>query len=111
MEMGEVSVETVPKLIGHVEKVEKEDVDKEREQIEGDDPAAEKEVSGGLTADREAAVAGGAEQMTEHTDTDKSAKSTEKAEASGTSGRKLRSTPSIGRMKEERKRARVKEQG
>ena len=105
MEAGEVSAETVPKLIGHVEKVEKEDVDEEREQIEGDNPAAEKEVGGRLMANREAAVAGGAEgeQMMEHTDTDKSAKSMEKAEASGTSRRKLRSTPSIGRMKEERK--------
>ena len=105
MEAGEVSTEMVPKLIGHVEKVEKEDVDKEREQIEGDDPAAEKEVSGGLTADREVTVAGGAEgeQMTEHTDTDKSAKPTEKVEANGSSRRKPRSTPSISRMKEERK--------
>ena len=51
----------VPKLIGHVEKVEKEDVGGEREQIEGDDPATKKEVGGGLTADREVAVAGGAE--------------------------------------------------
>ena len=112
MEAGEVSTETVPKLIGHMEKVEKEDVDEEGEQIEGDDPAVEKEVGGGLTADREATVAGGAqgEQMTEHMDTNKSAKSTKKVEASGTLRIKRRSTPSIGRMKEERKRARVKEQ-
>ena len=39
------------------------------------------------------------------------ANSKEKAEASGTSRRKQRLTPSIGRMKEERKRARAKEQG
>ena len=83
MEAGEVSTEMVPKLIGHVEKVEEEDVDKEGEQIEGDDPAAEKEVGGRLMANKEATVAGGAEgeQPTEHTDTDKSAKSTEKTEA------------------------------
>ena len=75
------------------------------EQTEGDHPAAEKEVGGGLTANREAAVAGeaGREQTTEHTDTDKSAKPTEKAEASDSSRRKPRSTPSISRMKEERK--------
>ena len=79
-------MEMVLKLIGHVEKVEKEDVDEEGEQIEGDDPALEKEVSGRLMADIEATVAGGAEgeQMTEHMDTGKSAKSKEKAEASGT---------------------------
>ena len=50
--MGEVSAETVPKLIGHMEKVEEEDLDKQVEQTEGGHPAAEKEVGGGLTADR-----------------------------------------------------------
>ena len=77
VEVGEVSAETVPKLIGHVERVE-EDLDKQMEQIESGHPAAEKEVGGGLTADRDAVVAGevGGEQMTEHTDTDKSAKPT-----------------------------------
>ena len=105
MEVGEVSTEMVPKLIGHMEKVEKEDLDEEGEQIKGDNPAVGKEVSGGLMANREATVAGGAEseQMTEHMDTDKSAKSTEKAEASGTSRTKQRSTSSIGRIKEEQK--------
>ena len=112
VEAGEVSTETVPKLIGHVEKVEKEDVDKEGEQIEGDDPAVEKEVGGSLMADREATVAGGAEgkQMTEHMDTDKSAKPKDKAETSESSRRKTRSTPSLSRMKEERKQAKIKEQ-
>ena len=103
VEAGEVSTEMVPKLIGHMEKVEKEDVDEEGEQIEGDDPAVEKEVGGGLMANREATVAGGAEgeQTTEHTDTDKSAKPTDKAETSESSRRKTRSMPSISRMKEE----------
>ena len=101
---AEVSTETVPKLIGHVEKVEREDVDEEEEQIEGDNPAVGKEVGGGLMANREATVVGGAEgEQIMGTDTDKSAKSTEKAEESGTSRIKRRSTPSIGRMKEERK--------
>ena len=105
VEAGEVSVETVPKLIGHVEKVEEEDLDEQMEQTEGGHPAAEKEVGGGLTAYREAAVAGeaGGEQMTECMDTDKSAKPMEKAEASDSLRRKPRSTPSISRMKEERK--------
>ena len=48
--------------------------------------------------------------MTERTDTDKSAKPTEKAEASDSSKRKQRSTPSISRMKEEQKRAMIKKQ-
>ena len=105
VEAGEVSTEMVPKLIGHVEKVEKKEVDEEGEQIEGDDPAVEKEVGGGLTADREATVEGRTEgeQTTEHTDTNKSAKPTDKAETSEISKRKTRSTLSISRMKEERK--------
>ena len=88
-----------------MEKVEEEDLDKQMEQIEGGHPAAEKKVGGGLTADREVAVAGeaGGEQKTEGMDTDKSAKPTEKAEASDSSRRKPRSTPLISRMKEERK--------
>ena len=95
VEAGEFSVETVPKLISHMEKVEKEDLDKKMEQTEGGHPAAEKEVGGGLTANKEVAVAGetGGEQMTESTDTDKSAKPTEKVEASDNSRRKPRSTP------------------
>ena len=95
--------ETVPKLIGHMEKVEEEHLDEQMEQTEGGHPAAEKEVGGRLMADREAAVAGeaGGEQMTERTDTDKSAKPTEKAEPSDSLRRKPRSTPSISRMKEE----------
>ena len=82
------------------------------EQTEGGHPAAEKEVGGGLTADREVAVAGeaGGEQTTERMDTDKSAKPMEKAEVSDSSRRKPRSTPSISRMKEEWKRAMIKEQ-
>ena len=112
VEAGEVSAETVPKLIGHMEKVEEDDLDEQMEQTEGGHPAAEKEVSGGLTADRGAAVAGeaGGEQATERTDTDKSAKPTEKAEASDSLKGKPRSTPSISRMKEERKQAKIKEQ-
>ena len=112
VEAGEVSAESVPKLIGHVEKVEEEDLDEQMGQTEGGHPAAEKEVGGGLTADREVAVAGeaGGEQMTERTDTDKSAKPTEKAEASDSSRRKQRSTPLISRMKEERKWAMIKKQ-
>ena len=95
-----------------MEKVEEEDLDEQMEQTEGGHPAAEKEVSGGLMANRAAAVAGeaGGEQATERTDTDKSAKPTDKAEASDSSRRKPRSTPSISRMKEEWKRAKIKEQ-
>ena len=66
VEVGEVSAKTVPKLIGYMEKVEEEDLDEQMEQTEGGHPAVEKEVCGGLMADREVAVAGeaGGEQMT-----------------------------------------------
>ena len=112
VEAGEVSAETVPKLIGHMEKVEEECLEEQMEQTGGGHPAAGEEVGDRLTADKEVAVAGEAEseQMTEGTDTDKSAKPTDKAEASDSSRRKTRSTPLISRMKEERKRAKVKEQ-
>ena len=111
VEAGEVPAETVPKLIGHVEKVE-EGLEEQNEQTGGGHPAAGKEVGGGLMADKEVAVAGEAEgeQTTEGTGTDKLANPTDKAETSDSSRRKIRSTPSISRMKEERKRAKVKEQ-
>ena len=142
MEAGEVSTETIPRLIGHVEKVEKEDMDEEGEQIEGGAPAVEKEVGGGLTADREKEVGGGltadrekevggglmanrekevggglmanrettvaereqGKQTIEQTEMDKLAKPT------NSSRRKARSTLSVSRMKEEWRRARIKEQ-
>ena len=112
VEAGEVSAETVPKLIGHMEKVEEEGLDEQMEQTEGGHAAAEEEVGGRLIANRGAAVAGQAEreQTTECTDTDKSAKPMDKAEASDSLRRKTRSTPLISRMKEERKRAKIKEQ-
>ena len=123
-------METVPKLIGHVEKVEQEEF---KEQPEGDRPVAEKEVSGGLTADREVAAAGetGGEQATSEdtekvdemakpTDKDKVDKPTDKDEmtectdkddkATGSERKKPRSTPSISRMKDEHHRAKIKEQ-
>ena len=43
-------------------------------------------------------------------DKDESVKSTDKTDSSGSSRRKARSTPSINRMKEERKQAKIKEQ-
>ena len=130
VEEGETSTEMVPKLIGHVEKVEQEEFE---EQLEGDRPVAEKEVSVGLTADREAAAAGeiGSEQatgenieqvdeMAKPTDKGEMAKPTDKDEmvepmdkddkVTGSVRRKPRSTPSISRMKEECCRARITEQ-
>ena len=92
-------------LGGNGSKVEEEGLEEQMEQTGRGHPAAGEEVGGGLTADKEVAVAGEAEseQTTEGTDTDKLAKPTDKVEASDSSRRKTRSTPSISRMKEERK--------
>ena len=114
-------METVQKLIGHVEKVEQEEFE---EQLEGDRPVAEKEVSGILTADREVAAAGeiGGEQATgenkeqvdetaKPTDEDKMVEPTDQDDkVTGSARRKPRSTPSISKMKEERHRAKITEQ-
>ena len=111
----------VPKLIGHIEKVEQEEFE---EQPEGDRPVAEKEVSGGLTADREATAAGeiGGEQATgkniekddetaKPMDEDETVEPTDKDnKATGSARMKPRSTPSICRMKEECRRAKITEQ-
>ena len=130
VEKGETSTEMVPKLIGHIEKVEQEEFE---EQPEGDRTVAEKEVSGGLAADREAAAAeekGGEQATGENIEqVDEMAKPTHKGEmakpmdndemveptdkdnkATGSVRRKPRSTPSISRMKDERCRAKIKEQ-
>ena len=49
-EKGESSFETVPKLIGHIEKMEEKE-------IEGDDAVAVEDVSGRQTADKDIVVA------------------------------------------------------
>ena len=121
VEEGETSTETVPKLIGHVEKVEQEEFE---EQPEGDRPVAEKEASGGLMTDREATAAGeiGSEQATgknieqddetaKPMDEDEMVEPTDKDDkVTGSARRKPRSTPSISRMKEECCRAKITEQ-
>ena len=120
VEEGETSTEMVPKLIGHIEKVEQEESE---EQLKGDRPVAEKEVSGSLTADREAAAAGeiGGEQATgEDTEQgDKMVNPTDKEtteptdkddKVTGSVRRKPMSTPSISRMKDECRKAKIKEQ-
>ena len=113
MQRGEASMETFPQIIGHVEKVEEEETPEQPEQPEGEQPAAEKGDGGGLMAGEQPNVAeqtGG--EQTKHMDKGESVKTMDKAqpgEGSG-SGKKQRSTPSISRMKEERKRAKIKEQ-
>ena len=121
VEEGEASTETVPRLVGHIEKVEPEEFE---EQPEDDRPVAENEVSGRLTADWEATAVGekGGEQATgeDIEQVDEVAKPTDKDEmaepmdkddkVTGSAKRKTRSTPSVTRMKDECRRARAKEQ-
>ena len=104
----------MPKLIGHIEKVEEEEIEDEQE---GHKAVAEKEVSGGQTADRRAAAAeeaGGEQTVGKDTEgIDEMARpmdKDEKAEGTGSSSKKPRSTPSITRQKEEWCWAKVKEQ-
>ena len=105
-EEGESSVETVPKLIGHIEKMEEEEIEGEQE---GDTAVAAEEVGGGQTADRgKAAVAEEVsgrqtadrgteriEEMPKQKDKNKKADETEDPK------KKPQSTPSINRLREE----------
>ena len=103
LEMGKSVEETVPKLIGHIEKVEEEEPEEGVEgsgvvQKKGDDGMKQKIMKGTTVGEKE-----GVQQPEE--------------QAAGTEGstkedskKKPRSTPSAARLKEEKRRARIKEQ-
>ena len=103
LETGKSAEETVPKLIGHIEKVEEEEIEEGVEgsgvvQKKGDDGTRRKITKGATVGEEE-----GVQQMEE--------------QAAGTKGstkedskKKPRSTPSAARLKEEKRRARMKEQ-
>ena len=105
-EEGESSVETVPKLIGHIEKMEEEEIEGEQE---GDMAVAVEEVGGRQMADRGKVAAaeegcGGqtanrgtewSEEMSKQKDKNKKADETEDPK------KRPRSTPSINRLREE----------
>ena len=95
--------ETVPKLIGHIEKVEGEEI---KEDVEGTDAVQTKDDDGTRRKLTRSATAGekeGVEQPEEDTEGTKTSTKED-------SKKKPRSTPSAARLKEEKHRARIKEQ-
>ena len=103
LEVGKSAEVTVPKLIGHIEKVEEEEIEEGVEgtgvvQKKGDNSTRREITKGAMVREKE-----GVQQPEE--------------QAAGTKGstkedskKKPRSTPSAARLKEEKRRARIKEQ-
>ena len=107
LEVGEKHMETVPKLIGHIEKVKEEEIDKDTEEANvvstegtGEECLAEKDTT---TAEKDSRGTG-----------DKSTKSEMGTGAKGCKKdelrRKPRSTPSAAKLKEEKHQVKIKEQ-
>ena len=104
---GEASTGTKPQVIGHVEKIEEEDMEERPEPMEGERP--EKEAGGGLPVEGQPSTAGETgdgglgskdQQVTDTVET----------KSSEDTGKKPRSTPSISKLREERRKANIKEQ-
>ena len=114
VEEGESFAEPVPKIMGHIEKVEEEEIEDEQE---GDKAVAAEEVGGGQMANRggPAAEEAGGEQTTgkDTEGIDETAKQMDKDEQKNEtegSNKKPQSTLSITRLKEEWRRALAREQ-
>ena len=104
---GEASTGTVPQVIGHVEKIEEEDIEEKPEPMEGEQP--EKGVGDEVPVEGQPSTAG------ETGDgglgsKDQEATDTVKTKPSEDTGKKPRSTPSISKLREERRKAKIKEQ-
>ena len=102
LQMGKSAEETVPKLIGHVEKVEEEEIEEGVEgsgvvQKKGDDDTRRK-ITKGATVGEEEGVQQPEEQAAGTKDSTKE-----------DSKKSTRSTPSAAKRKEEKRRARTKE--
>ena len=101
------STGTVPQVIGHVEKIEKEDTEEKSEQKEGEQ--AEKGVGAGVPVEGQPSTiketGDGRLGSKDQEVTDKA-----KTEHSEETEKKQRSTLSISKLKEERKKAKAKEQ-
>ena len=105
VEEGESSVETVPKLIGHIEKMEEEEIEGEQE---GDKAVAVEEVSGRQMANGGKVAAGevGGRQMADRgteqiEEMPKQGDKNKKADETEDLKKKPWSTPSINRLKAE----------
>ena len=114
LEAGKSTKETVPKFIGHIEKVEEEEVEEDIEEAnviptEGDDD--------GKVCKMAKVVATGEKEVGEQMEEDTEDKSKKSEKDTGTKTgkkeelkKKPRSTPSAARLKEEKHQARIKEQ-
>ena len=111
--MGKSTRETVPKLIGHIEKVKEEEVEEDIEEAnmiptEGNDDGKGCKMTETAATEKEVG-----EQMEE----DMADKSKKSGKDTGTKigkkedpKKKPRSTPSAARLKEEKRQAKIKEQ-
>ena len=113
LEIGEMTTETVLKLIGHIEKIEEEEIEEDMEEAnvvptEGtsDERPAEKDMAAMGKDSGEQIVGGDTNDGCKRSETETGAKGGKKDE----SKKKLRSTPSAARLKEERHQAKIKEQ-
>ena len=114
LEAGELAKETVPKLIGHIEKVEEEEVEENTEGanvilMEGDGNGNGRITAKGATPgekDMGEQIAEDTEDKSKKLEKDTSTKTGKKEEPT----KKPRSTPSAARLKEEKRQVRIKEQ-
>ena len=114
LEAGELAKETVPKLIGHIKKVEEEEVE---EDTEGANMILMEGVGDGDGCTTAKGAATGEKDVGEQIaeDTEDKSKKSEKDTGTNTGKKeepkqKPRSTPSAARLKEEKSQARIKEQ-
>ena len=114
MEMGETSTGTVPKLIGHIEKIEEEEIVEDPEDTDvvptegtGDGQLTDKGTVAAAEKDSgEQTASGGTDDTSTKSKQGKSTKEDKKDEPK----KKPRSTPSAARLKEERCQAKISEQ-
>ena len=104
---GEASTGMVQQVIGVVEKIEEETIEGKPEQKEGEQ--LEKEVGGGVPVEGQPSIVGETGDG-ELGSKDQEVTYTAKTKHSEGTEKKPRSTPSISRLKEERKKAKTKEQ-
>ena len=113
LEVGESTKETVPKLIGHIEKVEEEEVKEDTEEGnvvptegDGDEHMAAKDTAATGKDVGEQIVGGDTDDRSKRSEKETSTKGGKKDE----SKKKPRKTPSAARLKEEKHQVRIKGQ-
>ena len=111
-------METVPKLIRHIEKMEVDEEIEDEQEGDGGAVVAEEDVGGGQTANKGAAIAtadisGG--QMADrgdepHKEATKQTDKIKKMDETENPKKKPRSTQLVSRLRDERQQAKIKEQ-